>query len=219
MIRNELEKASFEPKEEIAKVIYEKTKGYPLAVKLLVPLISRYKLSFDELKKFGSIKDVQNEKEVKEFISRVFLENVKDERDCNVFKYLSLLKDGFDYDILRAILKVLKDERYEWKDEKLRREFLSQFMPHIISHDDKRKIFNFSHDMVKEAAYSKVENVEEAREKILEALEEMDKKLSDEKKAFVNEEIAYQAEKIMELKGENEELVDLITRFSNFKEE
>ena len=55
--------------------------------------------------------------------------------------------------------------------------------------------------------------------KILEALEEMDKKLSDEKKAFVNEEIAYQAEKIMELKGENEELVDLITRFSNFKEE
>jgi hypothetical protein len=47
----------------------------------------------------------------------------------------------------------------------------------------------------------------------------MDKKLSDEKKAFVNEEIAYQAEKIMELKGENEELVDLITRFSDFKEE
>jgi len=165
MIRNELEKASFEPKEEIAKVIYEKTKGYPLAAEMLVSLVSRYKLSFEGLRKFESIKDVQNEKEVKEFISRVFLENVKDERDCNVFKYLSLLKDGFNYDILRAILKILKDERYEWKDEKLRREFLSQFMPHIISHDDKRKIFNFSHDMVKEAAYSKVENVEEAREK------------------------------------------------------
>jgi hypothetical protein len=209
MIRNELEKASFEPKEEIAKVIYEKTKGYPLAVKLLVSLISRYKLSFDELKKFGSIKDVQNEKEVKEFISRVFLENVKDERDCNVFKYLSLLKDGFDYDILRAILMVLKDERYEWKDKELLREFLSQFMPHIISHDDKRKIFNFSHDMVKEAAYSKVENVEEAREKILEALEEIEEELSDEKKAFVNEEIFYQAEEIIKHKGENEELMNI----------
>jgi hypothetical protein len=208
MIRNELEKASFEPKEEIANLIYEKTKGHPLAVKLLVPLISRYKLSFDELKKFGSIKDVQNEKEVKEFISRVFLENVKDERDCNVFKYLSLLKDGFDYDILRAILKVLKDERCEWKDEKLRREFLSQFMPHIISYDANRKIFNFSHDMIKEAAYSKVENIEEAREKILEALREMDEKLlAKEKKAFVNEEILYQAEKIIELKGESEELM------------
>jgi hypothetical protein len=209
MIRSELEKASFEPNEEVVNLIYEKIKGYPLAVKMLVLLISKYKLSFDELRNFGSISNVQDEKEVKEFISRVFLENVKDERDCNVFKYVSLLKDGFDYSILRAILKVLKDERYEWEGEKLLREFLSRFMPHIISYDDKRKIFNFSNDMIKEAAYSRVENVEEAREKLLEVLEEMDEKLSDEKKAFVNEEIVYQAEEITKHKGENEELIKL----------
>jgi hypothetical protein len=211
MIRNELKKNAFEPKKEIVDLIYEKTKGYPLAVKMLVPLISRYKLSFDELRNFGSIRDVQDEKDVKDFISRVFLENVKDERDCNVFKYLSLLKDGFNYGILKAVLIILSDERYEWKDEKLRREFLSQFIPHIISYDNNRKIFNFSNDMIKEAAYSKVENVGEAREKILkvlgEILEEMGKKLSEEKEVFVNEEIFYQAEKIMELKGENKELM------------
>jgi len=208
MIRSELENASFEPNEEVINLIYEKTKGYPLAVKMLVPLVSRYKLSFYELKKFGSIKDIQNEEEVKEFVSRVFLENVKDERDCNVFKYLSLLKDGFDYDILRSILMILNDERYKWENEKLLRDFLSQFIPHIISYDNSRKNFNFSHDMVKEAAYSKVENVKEAREKTLNILREIDKKLLvDEKKAFVNEEIFYQAEEIMKLKGENEELM------------
>jgi hypothetical protein len=207
MIRNELKKASFEPKEEIVNLIYEKTKGHPLATKMLVSLISRYKLSFERVREFGSIKDVRNEKEVKEFISRIFLENIKDERDRNVFKYLSLLKDGFDYDILRAILKVLKDERYKWEDEKLHREFLSQFMPHIIiSHDDKRKIFNFKHDMIKEAVYSQVENAEKAREKILKALREMDEKLSEDKKAFMNEEIFYQAE-ILKHRGENKELM------------
>ncbi|NHV06647.1 MAG: DUF4062 domain-containing protein, partial [Thaumarchaeota archaeon] len=207
MIRSELENVSFEPKEEIVNLIYEKTRGYPLAVKMLVPLVSRYKLSFYELKKFGSIKDIQNEEEVKGFVSRVFLENVKDERDCNVFKYLSLLKDGFDYDILRSILMILNDERYKWENEKLLRDFLSQFIPHIISYDNSRKNFNFSHGMIKEAAYSKVENVKEAREKTLNILEEMDKKLSEEKKAFVNEEIFYQAEEIMKHKGEKKELM------------
>ena len=213
MIRNELKSASFEPKEEIVNLIYEKTKGHPLAVEIFTPLIS--KLPVDELKKFGSIKDIQNEGDVKDFISRAFLENVKDERERNVLKYLSILKDRFDYDILRAILKMLKDERHKWENEKLLREFLSRFMPHIISYDNNRKIFNFSHDIIKEVAYSQVENVEEIREKILEALREMDEKLlASERKAFVNEEIVYQAEEIMKLKGENEELMKVASKSS-----
>ena len=214
MIRNELNNASFEPKEEVIDLIYEKTKGHPLAVKMLVPLISKCKLPIDELEEFGSIKNIQDEEEVEDFILRAFLENIKDERNRNVFKYLSILKDGFDYDILRALLKVLNDERYKWQDEKLLHEFLSQFMPHIISYDNKRKIFNFSHGMIKEVAYSQVENVEEAREKILKVLREVEKKLSDEKKAFANEEIFYQAEEIMKRRGENKELMEIAFKSS-----
>jgi hypothetical protein len=192
MIRSELRDASLEPKEEIVEVIYEKTRGHPLAVKMLVPLISRYKLSVDKLKEFGSIKNVQDEDEVKDFISRVFIEK----------------RARFDYDILKAILKKLSDKRWKWDDEKLLREFLSQYMPHIISSPIGEKILNFSHDMVKEAAYSKVENIEKFREKILEALREIDKNLVvDGEKAFVNEEIFYQAEEIITLKGESKKLM------------
>ena len=116
---------------------------------------------------------------------------------------------------------MLSDERYEWKDEELHY-FLSQFIPHVISCDDNKKIFNFSHDMVKEAVYSQVENVGEAREKILEVLgeileeiirkenlEEMDEELSDEKKAFVTEEIFYQADEIINCKERDERLMSI----------
>jgi hypothetical protein len=129
---------------------------------MLVPLISRYKLSVDKLKEFGSIKNVQDEDEVRGFISRVFIENVKDERDRKVLKYLSLLKNGFDYDILKAILKKFNDKRWKWDNEKLLRGFLSQYMPHIISSPIGEKILIFSHDMVKEVAYSQVENFKKA---------------------------------------------------------
>ncbi|MGB9760819.1 MAG: hypothetical protein ACPLZG_13395, partial [Thermoproteota archaeon] len=162
-----------------------------------------------ELKKFECIRDVQDEKEVREFISRTFLENVEDEKDRSVLKHLSVLKDGFDYNILRAVFRELNDERYEWEDGKLLREFLSQLMPHIISSTDDRK-FNFSHDMVKEAVYSQIEekNVKEIREKILKILMEREKKTSiDEKNLFVYEETLYQAEELMKVEGEKKELL------------
>jgi hypothetical protein len=221
MIKNELKNASIEPYEEIVEAIHEKTSGHPLAVKMLIPIIRRYKLSIEELNRFGSIKNVQNEDEIKEFISRTFLENVKNKQDLTVFKYLSLLKYGFNYNILKAVLALLKDKRCKWENEKLLREFLSQYMPHIISYDYKREIFNFSHDMVKEAAYSQVENIEKFREEILvvllaimveirKTLKEIEEKgilAIKEEDVSVFEEILYQAEEIMKLKGENKELV------------
>jgi hypothetical protein len=221
IIRNELKNASIEPHEEIVEAIQEKTGGHPLAVKMLIPIIRRYKLSIEELNRFGSIKNVQNEDEIKEFISRTFLENVKDKQDLTVFKYLSLLKYGFNYDILKAVFALLKDKRCKWENEKLLREFLSQYMSHIISYDYKRKIFNFSHDMVKEVAYSQVKNDEETREeilsvllaiivdirKILKEIEEKGILAIKEEDVSVFEEILYQAEEIMKLKGENKKLV------------
>jgi tetratricopeptide (TPR) repeat protein len=215
MIEDELEKASVEQRKEYVETIYEKTKGHPLAVKMLVPLVSRYKLSLNELKKFECIRDVQDEKEVREFISRTFLENVKGKKDRSVLKHLSVLKDGFDYDILRAVFRKLNDKRYEWEDGKLRREFLSQLMPHIISSADDRK-FNFSHDMVKEAVYSQIENVKEVRERILKILieriiiETIKKETPiNEKNLFVYEETLYQAEELMKVGGEKKELLSI----------
>ncbi|MGC9015130.1 MAG: NB-ARC domain-containing protein, partial [Thermoproteota archaeon] len=209
MIEDELKKASVEQRKEYVETIYEKTKGHPLAVKMLVPLVSRHKLSLDELKNFGSIRDVQDEDEVREFISRTFLENVKDEKDRSVLKHLSVLKDGFDYNILRAVFRELNDKRYKWEDGKLLREFLSQLMPHIISSADDRK-FNFSHDMVKEAVYSQIENVKEVRERILKILIEREKKTPiDEENLFVYEETLYQAEELMKVGGEKKELLGI----------
>ncbi len=211
MIEDELKKASVEQRKEYVETIYEKTKGHPLAVKMLVPLVSRHKLSLDELKKFGCIRDVQDEDEVREFISRTFLENVEDEKDRSVLKHLSVLKDGFDYDILRAVFRKLNDKRYEWEDGKLRREFLSQLMPHIISSTDDRK-FNFSHDVVKEAVYSQIKNDKEVREKILKILMERTIKKEipiDEKNLFVYEETLYQAEELMKVGGEEKELLGI----------
>jgi len=226
MIKNELKRISYKPDEGIVNLIYEKTKGHPLAVKMFVPLIS--KIPIEKLEEFGSIRDVRDEEEVKEFISRVFLDNIKDKQDLTVFEYLSLLKDGFNYNILRAILMTLNDERYKWKNEELHYKFLSQYMPHIISYDYKRKIFNFSHDMVKEAAYSQVENIEKSREEILEVLlaiveikkipKEIEEKgilVIKEEDVSVLEEILYQAEDIMKLKGENKGLVEAASASSS----
>jgi hypothetical protein len=94
-------------------------------------------------------------------------------------------------------------------------------MPHIISYDYKREIFNFSHDMVKEAAYSQVEDIEKSREEILvvllaiiveirKTIKEIEEKgilAIKEEDISVFKEILYQAEEIMKVKGENKELV------------
>jgi nucleoside-triphosphatase THEP1 len=211
MIRKEFERFSFKPEERIVELIYKKTKGHPLAVKMLVSLINRHKLSFNDLDKFGIINDIQNEEEVKDFIKRVFLENVKEEEDLKVLSYLSLLKNGFNYNVLKAILKGLNDERYNWNNGDLYRNFLSKYIDHVLSYDISKEIFNFSHDMVKEAANSQIGNIEEAREEILKMLKGMKfNQISEEEKVLIYEDIIYQAQ---ELRGEESELSNSIIEY------
>ena len=199
LITNELRNAGVEPTERVVDLVWRKTKGHPLAVKMFVPLIARRVLSLDELERFGSIGDVQNEDEVKDFISRVFEQNVKEKRTREVLMYLSVLQGEFDFDILRAVFKKFGDKRGDWKDEKLHREFLSQLTPHIIDYG-RLFPFKFSHDMVREAAFSLLgSRVVEARKMIIEHLK------GRKAHPVIDMEIIYQAEKLLETVKEPEE--------------
>jgi len=199
LIINELRNTGVKPTERVVDLVLGKTKGHPLAVKMFVPLVARRVLSLDELEKFGSIGNVKNEDEVKDFVSRVFEQNVKDKREREVLMYLSVLQGGFDFDIVRAVFKKFGDKRCDWEDEKLRREFLSQLTPHIIDYGVAFP-FKFSHDMVREAAFSILgSKVVEARKMIIEHLK------SREAHPVIDAEIIYQAEKLLETVKEPEE--------------
>ena len=210
LIVNELRNNGFEPTERVVNLVWRKTKGHPLAVKMFVPLIARRVLSLDELERFGSIGDVQNEDEVKDFVSRVFEQNVKDKRTREVLMYLSVLQGGFDFDILRAVFKKFGDERCSWEDEKLRREFLSRLTPHIIDYG-RLFPFKFSHDMVREAAFSILgSEVVEARKMIIEHLK------SRKAHLVIGAEIIYQAEKLLETVKEPEEREQYLNDILNY---
>ena len=198
LIINELRNTDVEPTERVVDLVLGKTKGHPLAVKMFVPLIARRVLSLDELERFGSIGNVKNEDEVKDFVSRVFEQNVKDKREREVLMYLSVLRGGFDFDILRAVFKEFGDKRCDWEDEKLHREFLSQLTSHIIDYGIFFP-FEFSHDMVREAAFSILGGkVVEARKMIIEHLK------SREAHPVIYAEIIYQAERLLETVKEPE---------------
>ena len=204
LVVDELRNAGvLEPSRKIVDLIWEKTKGHPLAVKMIVQLVSRKVLSVERLKSFGSIGDVRNEGDVKDFISRVFLENVRDELGRKALMYLSVLADGFDLEILRAIFKKFGDDRESWDDETLLREFLSPLRPHIIDYNKEGAFFRFtfSHDMVKEAAFSTLDSgdVVEARKTILECLK------GREAVSITDMEIVYQAERLLEIVKESRE--------------
>ncbi len=203
-IRDEMKSKDVDPSKDNVRLVHERTRGHPLAIEMFVALLARRVLSPKELAKLGAIRDVRDEGEVRDFILRIVVENV-DEKDLKLLEYLSVFRGGFNLNMIRTVMKGLGDDRASQGDKELESGLIKPLMRSNIIEPAKEAFpYNFMHGMVREAAYSRLEDLVKAHKFAIEVYRGL------RPSAASDAEIIHHAEQLLSLEKEEEARRELI---------